>query len=149
MVAAPHLAWVRQSVRRPWFITPVALSYLFIFSLSLESDTLALLMPGSLEEGLRTGRPQFLPQLSGIAELFSRTMTAASLWLHLLSINLFAARHIFLDGCRHGVATQHSLLVCAAAGPLGLAVHVATKAAVLALRRQAQPEPEPAVGVSA
>ncbi len=41
---------------------------------------------------------QFVPQLVGIVRLFSRVPTAASLWLHLLSINLFAARWIMFDG---------------------------------------------------
>ena len=30
--------------------------------------------------------------------LFSRVATAASLWVHIIAINLFAAREMFLDG---------------------------------------------------
>lgn len=41
---------------------------------------------------------QFVPKLEGIVQLFSRNVTAASLWIHLLSINLFAARWIMFDG---------------------------------------------------
>ena len=43
-------------------------------------------------------RPQFFPSLEGIATLFSRATTAASLWVHLLAINLFAARSAYLEG---------------------------------------------------
>ena len=43
-------------------------------------------------------RPQFFPSLEGIATLFSRVTTAASLWVHLLAINLFAARSAYLEG---------------------------------------------------
>lgn len=43
-------------------------------------------------------KPQFIPSLSGVATLFSRLTTAASLWVHLLFINLFAARHVFREG---------------------------------------------------
>lgn len=43
-------------------------------------------------------RPQFLPSLSGISLLFSRTVTTASLWVHILAINLFAARAAYLQG---------------------------------------------------
>lgn len=42
--------------------------------------------------------PQFFPRLEGIMNLFSRTVTAASLLVHLLVINLFAARSAYLEG---------------------------------------------------
>lgn len=42
--------------------------------------------------------PQFFPKLQGIQQLFAQTITAASLWVHLLSINLFAARAAYLHG---------------------------------------------------
>jgi hypothetical protein len=42
--------------------------------------------------------PQFLPKLHGIMLLFSRTITATSLLVHLLVINLFAARTLYLQG---------------------------------------------------
>ncbi len=41
---------------------------------------------------------QWIPQLTGIQQLFSRVPTAASLWVHLLAINMFAARWIMFDG---------------------------------------------------
>ena len=48
----------------------------------------------------RTGgfRPQFLPSLAGISLLCSRVLPAASLWVHILAINLFAARAAYLQG---------------------------------------------------
>ena len=45
--------------------------------------------------------PQFFPSLDGIVKLFSRPATAASLWIHLLCINLFAARWAYFDGAHH------------------------------------------------
>ena len=42
--------------------------------------------------------PQFMPSLAGICTLFSRWGTAASLWVHLLAVNLFAAREMYLEG---------------------------------------------------
>jgi hypothetical protein len=44
--------------------------------------------------------PQFMPSLDGICTLFSRWLTAASLWVHLLAVNLFAAREMYLEGGR-------------------------------------------------
>ncbi len=49
--------------------------------------------------------PQFLPSLSGIMLLFSRLVTAASLWVHILAINLFAARAAYLQGAQ--ASTSH------------------------------------------
>lgn len=43
-------------------------------------------------------RPQFLPSLSGVMLLFSRMVTAASLWVHILAINLYAARTAYMQG---------------------------------------------------
>lgn len=94
-------------------------------------------------------KPQFFPSLQGIMRLFSRPVTAASLVVHLLSINLFAARLLYLAGAcvvaqphhinplapwtepglrvcsmhaglRDGVPTRVSVFLCAAFGPLGL-----------------------------
>ena len=42
--------------------------------------------------------PQFFPKLEGIQVLFAQATTAASLWVHLLSINMFAARTAYLQG---------------------------------------------------
>lgn len=43
-------------------------------------------------------KPQFFPSLAGISLLFSRAATGASLWVHLLAANLFAARSAYLEG---------------------------------------------------
>jgi hypothetical protein len=61
---------------------------------------------------LNTGgfRPQFMPSIHGIAVLFSRFITAASLWVHLLAINLFAARSVLLEGTV--LPSMHLLRVC-------------------------------------
>ena len=41
---------------------------------------------------------QFVPELDGVVSLFSRAATAASLYVHLLCINLFTARWLMFDG---------------------------------------------------
>mmetsp|Transcript_85 Transcript_85/g.265 ORF Transcript_85/g.265 Transcript_85/m.265 type:complete len:255 (-) Transcript_85:56-820(-) len=137
MVAAPHLKWVRDIVKTPWFIAPIAAVYLVLLLQSWEPDTISLMMPGNLQEGMATGKPQFFPELSGISTLFSRAVTAASLWVHLLTINLFTARHVFLDGFSCGVPTRHSVFFSSVVGPLGLLSHILTKVFVFALRPRA------------
>ena len=42
--------------------------------------------------------------------LFSRVVTAASLWVHLLAINLFSARTILTEGAT--LMTSTYLLIC-------------------------------------
>eukprot|EP00193_Tetraselmis_chui_P001250 CAMPEP_0177754718 /NCGR_PEP_ID=MMETSP0491_2-20121128/2160_1 /TAXON_ID=63592 /ORGANISM="Tetraselmis chuii, Strain PLY429" /LENGTH=191 /DNA_ID=CAMNT_0019270123 /DNA_START=27 /DNA_END=599 /DNA_ORIENTATION=+ len=80
MMVAPHRRWVRSTVESLWFLMPVALIYLVLLAVSWQPDTLSLMMPGSVKEGLATGKPQFFPSLDGISQLFSRSITAASLW---------------------------------------------------------------------
>jgi hypothetical protein len=42
--------------------------------------------------------PQFFPTLESVQALFGRPFTAASFLLHVLAINLIAARSAFSDG---------------------------------------------------
>jgi hypothetical protein len=113
---------------------PLALLYVVLLALSWQPDTVSLMLPGSLEEGLRTGQPQFFPSLRGIMALLSRRATAASAWVHLLTVNAFSGRHIFLDGLRRRLPVAHSLALSLLAGPLGLACHLATARAAQAWR---------------
>lgn len=55
--------------------------------------------------------PQFFPKLVGIQLLFSKTITAASLWVHLLSINLFTARTAYVQGGRCSSTCNMSVFV--------------------------------------
>ena len=54
-------------------------------------ETLSLMMPGSLEEGLATGKAQFIPTLSSIMTLLSARSTSDGAWAHLFCLNLFVA----------------------------------------------------------
>jgi len=82
-------------------ITPLILVYGWMLFHSYEPDMMSLILPGSLEEGFKGGfNPQFFPKVAGIATLFSRLTTAASLWVHLLCINLFAAHSILKQGSK-------------------------------------------------
>jgi hypothetical protein len=119
-------------------LLPLALLYLALLGASWRADTLALMLPGSLEEGLRSGQVQFLPSLSGVVTLLSRRATAASAWAHLLCVNAFAATWLLRDAARARVPVRHSLLLSLLAGPLGLASHLLTRAVVRRRRRQAR-----------
>ncbi|KXZ45237.1 hypothetical protein GPECTOR_57g527 [Gonium pectorale] len=125
-----------------WPFVPLSLAYLVLLVMSWSPDTLSIMMPGSLAEGLAGGfNPQFFPRLEGISALFARLPVAASALLHILVINLFAGRVVLLEGLRAGIPTAHSVLLCAAAGPLGLLSHLATKALSRAVPSLKAPEP--------
>ena len=61
-------------------------------------------------------------------------MTAASAWVHLLTVNAFAGRYAYLDATRRRLPCVHSLLLCLLAGPAGLACHLLTRGVVTAWR---------------
>ncbi|GAX81942.1 hypothetical protein CEUSTIGMA_g9370.t1 [Chlamydomonas eustigma] len=120
---------VLNFMKSAWPVIPIALAYGLLLANSWSPDTLSLIMPGSLEEGLQGGiYPQFFPKLEGIMVLFQRPATAASWLLHICAINLFLGRSIYLEGHSKGVATAHSLVLACVAGPVGLLSHLLTKA---------------------
>lgn len=136
---------------------PLCLVYLILLITSWSPDTMSVLLPGSLREGLAGGKfnPQFFPALRGVAELFSRPATAASVWVHLLVINVFAARSIwarrylsnrrgkevataaaasssasaasFASASPPSVPVAHSVLLAGVAAPLGLLADIITR----------------------
>jgi hypothetical protein len=129
MVLLPRWRGTRRVMATPLSLVPVGVAYAVLLAWSWQPDTLALVLPGSWEQGLVGGwNPQFLPSLSGIVTLFSRVPTAASLWVHLLAVDLFAARHMYLEGLQTGIPTWHSILLCMTVAPLGLLSHGITKA---------------------
>lgn len=86
-------------VTSPWTIFPLSIIYGILLIWSWQPDTFSLILPGSIEEGFKNGfNPQFFPSLLGISTLFSRVITASSLWVHLLAVNVFAARAVLMDG---------------------------------------------------
>jgi hypothetical protein len=130
-----------QAVARArWPLIPLSLAYAALLAASWEPDTLRLMMPGSLSEGLAAGKfaPQFFPTLDGVAALFRRPFTAASFLVHVAVANLVAARAVFWDASLRGVPAAHSILLCAVLGPVGVLAHVLTKALGLRSRGSAR-----------
>ncbi|MCD7470965.1 hypothetical protein HAX54_011218 [Datura stramonium] len=67
-------------------------------------------------------------QLPGIAKMFSNEVTLASAWIHLLAIDLFAARQVYQDGLQNDIETRHSVSLCLLFCPVGILTHFITKA---------------------
>ena len=121
-----------ERIRNYSTLVPLAIFYGVLLIRSWSDDTLRLMMPGSLEEGLATGKAQFIPTLSSIMTLLSARSTATSAWAHLFCLNLFVARHVALKTreriLRRGRAPPiaHSLVLSTIVGPLALLSHVFT-----------------------
>lgn len=96
----------------------LGLLYAYLLYLSWTPETLRLIFASKY----------LLPELPGIAKMFSSEMTLASAWIHLLVIDLFAARQVFHDGQENKIETRHSVSLCLLFCPIGILVHYITKA---------------------
>ncbi|KAI5083864.1 hypothetical protein GOP47_0000033 [Adiantum capillus-veneris] len=125
MILAPHATWTKKLVESsvPYVVLGVLYAYLLILSWS--PDTLPLMFASKY----------WLPELPGITRMFSSTLTVASAWLHLLAVDLFAGRQIYLDGLQHAIETRHSLTLCLLFCPVGMVTHFITKAMVQLYRK--------------
>eukprot|EP00793_Prasinoderma_coloniale_P004954 PRCOL_00000715-RA len=79
--------------------------------------------------------------LKGLASNMSAPLSLSATWVHLLTLDLFVARAVYLDGLARGVPTRHSLVLCMMFGPLGYLLHYATVALARALRRRREVAP--------
>jgi hypothetical protein len=105
-------------------LMPLIAMYLFLLVQSYEPDMMSLILPGNLKDGFSNGfNPQFFPKVQGIATLFSRATTTASLWVHLLCVNIFSAHALLSKGVSMDIPTHHTVLIAMVFGPLGLLSH--------------------------
>lgn len=59
--------------------------------------------------------------------LFQSPAFTCMAWVHLLLLDFYQARHVYLDGVKNGIFTAHSLALCFMFGPLGVLCHMATR----------------------
>ncbi|XP_008807096.1 protein MAO HUZI 4, chloroplastic-like isoform X2 [Phoenix dactylifera] len=117
MVLAPDARLTRRMMESsaPYIILGVL--YAYLLALSWTPDTLRLMFASKY----------WLPELPSIAKMFTNEMTLASAWIHLLAVDLFAARQVFHDGLKNKVETRHSVSLCLLFCPIGIAAHAITK----------------------
>lgn len=125
MILAPHAKWTRKLVESNLPYVVLGVLYLYLLSISWSPDTLQLMFASKY----------WLPELPGITRMFSSMLTVASAWIHLLAVDLYAGRQIYLDGLQHAVETRHSLVLCLLFCPVGILFHSITKALVQLWRR--------------
>ncbi|KAK4284240.1 hypothetical protein QN277_001099 [Acacia crassicarpa] len=117
MVIAPKAEITKKSMESGIPYVLLGLLYAYLLCLSWTPETLQLLF----------ATQYFLPQLSSIAKMFSSDITLASAWIHLMLIDLFAARQVFLDGLKNQIETRHSVSLCLFCCPIGVLSHFITK----------------------
>ncbi|XP_065848230.1 protein ABA DEFICIENT 4, chloroplastic-like isoform X2 [Euphorbia lathyris] len=83
MVVAPKSDLTRKSMESSMPYVVLGLLYAYLLYLSWTPDTIRLMFASKY----------LLPELPGIAKMFSSEMTLASAWIHLLAVDLFAARY--------------------------------------------------------
>uniref|UniRef100_I1N6R8 Neoxanthin synthase n=1 Tax=Glycine max TaxID=3847 RepID=I1N6R8_SOYBN len=117
MVLAPNSELTRKSMESsvPYVVLGILYAYLLYHSWTPETV------------GLIFASKYLLPELTSIGKMFSSEMTLASAWIHLLVMDLFAARHVFLDGLENQIETRHSVSLCLFFCPIGVLSHAITK----------------------
>ncbi|XP_022770040.1 protein ABA DEFICIENT 4, chloroplastic-like isoform X1 [Durio zibethinus] len=118
MIFAPKAELTKMSMESSIPYIVLGLLYAYLLYMSWTPDTLRLMFASKY----------WLPELSGMAKMFSSEMTLASAWIHLLAVDLFAARQVFHDGLQNQVETRHSVSLCLLFCPIGIFSHFVTKA---------------------
>ncbi|XP_050228300.1 protein ABA DEFICIENT 4, chloroplastic [Mercurialis annua] len=118
MVVAPKSELTRKSMESSLPYVVLGLLYAYLLYLSWTPDTIQLMFASKY----------WLPELPGIAKMFSSEMTLSSAWIHLLAVDLFAARQVFHDGLENEIETRHSVSLCLLFCPIGIVSHFITKA---------------------
>ncbi|CAN6451616.1 unnamed protein product [Victoria cruziana] len=118
MVLAPKADLTKRSMESNIPYILLGALYGFLLYLSWSPDTIRLMFASKY----------WLPELSSIAQMFKSEMTLASAWIHLLAVDLFAARQVFHDGQKDEIETRHSISLCLLFCPIGIMSHAITKA---------------------
>ncbi|GAB4832317.1 Short-chain dehydrogenase/reductase aba4 [Ancistrocladus abbreviatus] len=117
MVVAPKANVTKKCMESSIPYVILGLLYAYLLYLSWTPDTIRLMFASKY----------WLPELSGIAKMFASEMTLASAWIHLLAVDLFAARQVYHDGIENKIETRHSVSLCLLFCPIGILTHVITK----------------------
>lgn len=125
MVLAPKSELTRKSMESSLPYVVLGVLYAYLLCLSWTPETVRLIFASKY----------LLPELSSIGKMFSSELTLASAWIHLLVVDLFAARHIFRDGLKNQIETRHSVSFCLFFCPIGILTHVITKAMTKTTRK--------------
>ncbi|KAJ3694428.1 hypothetical protein LUZ60_009908 [Juncus effusus] len=117
MVLAPNSKLTRKTMESMAPYVILGFLYAYLLYLSWTPETIKSMFASKY----------WLPELSGIARMFSNEITVSSAWIHLLAVDLFAARQVFHDGLQNNIETRHSISLCLLFCPIGIVTHAITK----------------------
>lgn len=117
MVIAPRATFTKKLMESNIPYGVLGILYGYLLYLSWTPETLRVIF----------ATKYLLPELPGITKMFASEMTMASAWIHLLAVDLYAARQVFHDGLKNNVETRHSVTLCLLCCPIGILSHVITK----------------------
>ncbi|XP_043715777.1 protein ABA DEFICIENT 4, chloroplastic-like [Telopea speciosissima] len=117
MVLAPKAKLTKRTMESTIPYGALGLMYAYLLYLSWTPDTMRLMFASKY----------WLPELPSIGKMFSSEMTLASAWIHLLAVDLFAARQVYQDGLENEIETRHSVSLCLLFCPIGIVTHMITK----------------------
>ena len=120
MIAAPKLELTRNLMSSSW---PIVL----LMGIHLSLVAFGLAQPGSAQEFEFLATQGFV-KLSAMMEMRNFPVFVSEEWAHVLAWDLFVGRWIYLDGLKKDIPTPHSLFFCFLLGPLGLLIHLVTRA---------------------
>lgn len=125
MALAPNSKLSRTLATTPFI--PLAMSAIYALLLAQACATTGFVQQlcGLVKATLAA--PSCLPDVSLVAELFKDPAITSLAWMHLLLLDFYQARDVFVDGILRSVATGHSVILCFMFGPLGLLSHVLTR----------------------
>ncbi|XP_051115427.1 protein ABA DEFICIENT 4, chloroplastic-like [Andrographis paniculata] len=118
MVVAPRAEFTKKLVSSSMPYIVLGILYAYLLYLSWTPDTIRLMFASKY----------WLPELSSISKMFSSQMTLSSAWIHLLIVDLFAARQVYFEGLRDNIETRHSVSLCLMFCPIGILAHFITTA---------------------
>nr|XP_043606581.1 protein ABA DEFICIENT 4, chloroplastic isoform X2 [Erigeron canadensis] len=125
MVAAPKAELTKKCMRSSIPFVVLGVLYSYLLYLSWTPDTIRYMFASKY----------WLPELPGVAKMFSNEMTLASAWIHLLAVDLYAARSVYQDGLENEIEIRHSVSLCLLFCPIGILIHAITKAFTSASRK--------------
>jgi hypothetical protein len=120
MIAAPKFELTKKLMTTSWPI-------LLLTGIHLSLVSFGLAQPGSAQEFEFLATQGFV-KLSAMMEMRNFPVFVAEEWAHVLAWDLFVGRWIYLDGLKKEIPTPHSLFFCFLLGPLGLIIHLVTRA---------------------
>jgi hypothetical protein len=120
MIATPKSEITKNLMTSTWPI-------LLLMGIHLSLVSFGLTQPGSAQEFEFLATQGFV-KLSAMMEMRNFPVFVSEEWAHVLAWDLFVGRWIYLDGLKKDIPTPHSLFFCFLLGPLGLLMHLVTRA---------------------